>query len=201
MGSVSDLGQLQRWMQEVITHPTGIDPDGVDETILPSPTLTPVERLAIYNRSYHARLLDCFRSVFPALRHSLGDELFEQFARAYLHAHPPASFTLARVADAFPRWLEETRPEGEESWVAFIVELATFELAYREVYDGVTQQRAFRFRHPVHRYQDAVRRGETPELPPPELSFVLLCLRNDRVVVHELSQLEYELSLASRRGR
>ena len=189
---MNELSELQRWMQDVITHPAGVNPAGVDEAILPSPTLQPVQRLAIYNRSYHARLLDCFRSLFPALLHALGDELFAHFAVAYLHAHPPASFTLARVADAFPRWLEETRPEGDEAWTAFIIELATFELALREIYDGMVPQRVFRFRHPVHRYQAAVRRGERPELPPPYQTFVLLCLRNFRVVVHELSATEYD---------
>ena len=189
---MSDLGQLQRWMQDVITHPAGVNPEGVDDAIQPSATLTPVQRLAIYHRSYHERLLETFRSLFPALRHSLGDELFDRFALGYLQVHPPASFTLARVADRFPQWLEETSPAGDEAWTAFIIELATFEHAYREVFDGVTPQRSFRFRHPVHRYQAAVRRGGSPELPAPEPAFVLLCLRHDRVVVHELTPVEYE---------
>lgn len=188
---MTELSALQKWMQETITHPAGINPEGVASRIEPSATLTSVQRLAIYNRSYHARLLDCFRSLFPVLLHALDGPLFEHFAVAYLHAHPPTSFTLARLADAFPRWLKETRPEGDESWPDFIIELAAFELAFREVYDGVASERSFRFRHPVHGYHAAVRRGEKPEVPEPRETFVLLCLRRFRVVVHELSEVEF----------
>ena len=152
------LERLQHWVQVVVTHPGGVahavasgealsaglglDLDALETVVAPSPALSGAERLAIYCRSYHARLLQCFREMFPALLHALGQELFDGFARDYLQQHPSRSYTLDRLADAFPRHLAETRPDaaappGErESWPDFIIELASLEWAFLKVYDG-----------------------------------------------------------------
>lgn len=151
------LDRLQSWMQMVITHPGGVRPGvtsrdarqiidvdltDLDAVLNPSATLTAAERLAIYSRSYHARLLQCFQSMFPALLHALGEDLFNYFAVDYLQHHPPQSYTLDQLADAFPRHLETTRPDADlspeerESWPDFIVDLATLELAVLKVFDG-----------------------------------------------------------------
>lgn len=152
-----ELSRLQQWMQAVITHPGGVraglalaeassglrvTPDALEAVVLPSATLSGIERLAIYGRSYHARLVQCFQSMFPALRKALGEELFDEFARDYLSRHPPSGYTLDRLADAFPQHLAKTRPDADappderESWPDFIIELAQLELAFLKVYDG-----------------------------------------------------------------
>jgi hypothetical protein len=152
-----EFDRLQRWMQAVITHPGGIghgvhspaaqrevavDAHGIEMVVAPSATLTGAERLAIYSRSYYARLIECFRATFPALLHALGDDLFSRFAVAFLQAHPPNSYTLSELSAAFPEHLAATRPDAaaptdaRESWPDFLVDLATLERAVREVYDG-----------------------------------------------------------------
>ncbi|HEV2705831.1 MAG TPA: DNA-binding domain-containing protein [Pyrinomonadaceae bacterium] len=152
-----ELDRLQQWMQAVITHPRGIrsdltsrealcsldaDINLLEEIILPSAKLSGAERLAIYCRSYHARLLQCFQSMFPALLGALGEKLFNRFALDYLQHHPPSSYTLDRLADAFPQYLAETRPDADkpqderECWPDFIIELASLEWAFLKVYDG-----------------------------------------------------------------
>lgn len=152
-----DLARLQRWMQAVITHPGGVSmgvaseaareglevaPGAIDAVIRPSATLTGAERLAVYGRSYRARLLACFQTMFPALCHALGEELLNRFAIDYLARHPPSSFTLSDVANGFPQHLAETRPDrdappGErEAWPDFLIELAAIELAMLDVSDG-----------------------------------------------------------------
>jgi hypothetical protein len=144
-------------MQAVITHPGGIvpgmaseearsglevGPDTLEEVVAPSSRLSGAERLALYGRSYFARLLESFRAMFPGLLAVLGRDLFDRFALDYLRRHPPGSYTLNRLADAFPRHLAETRPdaaappEEREAWADLIVELATLELALQKVYDG-----------------------------------------------------------------
>jgi len=151
------LDRVQRWMQAVIAHPSGVaagvasaearhslgvDFGRLEDVLNPSQTLTAAERLAIYSRSYHARLLQCFGSMFPALLRALGEELFNHFALDYLRQHPPRSYTLDELADAFPQHLADTRPDADappeerETWPDFIVELATLELAFLKVYDG-----------------------------------------------------------------
>jgi hypothetical protein len=152
-----ELDQLQQWMQAVITHPRGIRSELVsegalrnldaginllEEIILPSSKLSGAERLAIYCRSYHARLLECFQSMFPTLLGALGEKLFKRFALDYLQHYPPSSYTLNRLADAFPQYLAETRPDADtpqderECWPDFIIELASLEWAFLKVYDG-----------------------------------------------------------------
>jgi hypothetical protein len=144
-------------MQAVITHPGGIHPgaasvrarqslevDGehLETVVTASATLTGAERLEIYGRSYHARLLETFRSMFPALLHALGEELFDRFALDYLEHHPPHSYSLNRLAEGFPQHLATTRPdaalppEERASWPTFLIELAVLEQAFTEVYDG-----------------------------------------------------------------
>lgn len=152
-----DLASLQRWMQAVITHPGGVGPGvasaaarqgfavgaGALETVVsPSATLTAAERLGIYCRSYHARLLECLAEMFPALRRALGENVFNLFALDYLQHHPPHSYSLDHLADRFAQHLAETRPDSDappgerESWPDFIVELAALEWAFLKVYDG-----------------------------------------------------------------
>jgi Putative DNA-binding domain len=239
----SELERLQRWMQAVIAHPSGIaagvaseeaqqsigvDLERLEEVLAPSATLTASERLAIYCRSYHTRLLQCFREMFPALRHALGEELFNHFALDYLRHHPPRSYTLDQLADAFPQHLAVTRPDAEappdqrERWPDFIIELASLERAFLEVYDGagceghalpravdilslatesilrsrplpVPCLRLFAFRYPVHTYMLAARRDEKPKLPAPVESFVAMTRWNYRVKLHELSAPQYAL--------
>jgi hypothetical protein len=151
------LSQLQGWMQSVITHPGGIgpgmaseearlalalDPDTLASIVISTSTLSGAERLAIYSRSYHARLQQCFQSMFPVLQRALGEALFARFVMDYLQHHPPGSYTLDHLADDFPKHLAETRPDAaaspdrREPWPDFIIDLATLEWAFLKVYDG-----------------------------------------------------------------
>jgi hypothetical protein len=153
------LSQLQGWMQSVITHPEGIGPGLASEearralalhpdaitiasVVASTSTLSGAERLAIYSRSYHARLQQCFQSMFPVLRRALGEALFARFVMDYLQHHPPGSYTLDHLADHFPEHLAETRPDAaappdrRERWPDFIIDLATLERAFLKVYDG-----------------------------------------------------------------
>jgi hypothetical protein len=152
-----NLAQLQRWMQTVIMHPGGVEqgaasaaaraeletaPRELDEIIEPSEALTSAERLSIYNRAYFARLLECLAEQFPILRRTMGDELFGDFALAYLIACPSQSYTLGQLGTRFADYLAETRParaageSDEPDWPEFLVDLARLEWSIGEVFDG-----------------------------------------------------------------
>lgn len=154
------LEQTLYWMQTVITHPLGvaegiastaarrvidIDPANAEEVVTRSETLSAVQRMEIYSHAYYARLLDCLREEFPALRYSLGEELFDEFAVGYLQDYPSASYTLFELGSRFPRYLRETRPPRAEStvgssqsadWADFLIDLAEWELVFNQVFDG-----------------------------------------------------------------
>lgn len=231
------LERVQRWMQAIVTHPGGVgagvasdearqsidvDASTVESIVAPSPTLTGAERLAIYSHAYHARLLQCFRETFPALLFTLGEKLFDRFALDYLKSHPPHSYTLDNLADAFVQHLAKTRPDadGKESWVDFIIELATLEHAFAKVYDGpglegrtapraveihkrgnkqfkdarpahAPSLRLFAFSHPAHTYMLAARAGEKPGLPCAAETFVAMTRRDYSVVIYDLNATQF----------
>ncbi len=185
------LAEVQKWMHHALVHPGGEDADALLE---PSARLTAAERLGIYQHSYYARILACMDEQFPALRHALGAELFRDFAAEYLAARPPESYTLYDLGRRFPAYLEETRPEGDEPWGDFMIDLARFERAIFVLYDApgnegrpfadatvpderLRLQPAFALedhRFPVADYFHRVRRGEDPPLPPARRSAVAL---------------------------
>jgi hypothetical protein len=157
------LDVVQRWFQAVVTHPAGVaagagsaaaqsllplgrlDRGALEQMVRRSSRLTAEQRLAIYANAYYARLIECLRDVFPVLVQVLGVEIFDGFAFDYLQRYPSRSYTLDRLADSFPRFLEETRPdrppavEGESpppAWPDFLIDLATLELTIAKVFDG-----------------------------------------------------------------
>lgn len=173
-----NLQQLQRWLQTVIMHPGGVEEGArsqgsgvsggpsssdaiaatdceppyvapLEEIILATSRQTSAERLGVYAAAYYLRLVDCLREFFPCLRFAMGDEVFGDFALAYLQKHPSQSYTLHHLADKFADFLDDTarsnRPEpvskpGEaghhEGWEDFFVDLARLEHAIEIVFDA-----------------------------------------------------------------
>ncbi len=237
------LERLQRWMQAAIVHPSsvveGMDSEaarthidvgaeGVETILTRSGTLTAVERLGIYGSAYYARLLECLRDEFPVLKQALGEELFDTFAVGYLQEYPSRSYTLVQLGANFPRHLAETRPdtdgdrEGGVDWPDFLIDLATLELTFNEVFDGPGVEgvrlldaarlleippeglldtrlvcskclRLLALRYPVHRYYTAIRNEQETELPEPADTFLAVNRRRYIVRHHELSRPAYEL--------
>jgi hypothetical protein len=151
-----DLDRIQRWMQAVITHPTGAEggvasPEArghidlaageVERVVTRSRALTSLQRLEIYAGAYYARLLECLRDEFPVLARLIGQDVFDAFAFGYLQAYPSRSYTLNRLGANLPRYLAETRltgdgPDERESWPDLLIDLATLEWTIGEVFDG-----------------------------------------------------------------
>jgi hypothetical protein len=225
-----DLGQIQRWMQAAIMHPAGVA-EGAGSVapeivITRSRMQTALERLAIYGYAYHARLLECLRDEFPVLKHALGEELFDEFAVEYLEQYPSRNYTLFQLGVNFPRFLAQTRPAQEEGaevdWPDFLIDLATLELTFNEVFDGPGVEaenlldagrfrgiepermlearlvaapclRLLRLSYPVHKYITSVRRHENPDVPEPGETCLAVTRRNYVVRHYELSRPAYEL--------
>jgi len=156
-GRMQSLDQIQRWMQTVIMNMggarAGVASDAaqevigvaayhIEQVVTRSRALDAFDRLDIYNRSYFARLIDCLREEFPAVRHAVGDEAFDAFALGYLRQYPSRSYTLNDLGKHFGDYLLESRPDdggGEAGGVDlgdFITDLATLEQTYAEVFDG-----------------------------------------------------------------
>lgn len=157
-----ELSDLQRWFQAVVTHPDGVGAGAESEEALAiapvsrnelesivtkSGKLSAHERLSIYAHAYYARLIECLGESFPILKQTIGDEVFNGFAFGYLQQYPSHSYTLARLADQFAQYLNETRPDKDESvpdeetsapgWPDFLIDLANLEWTIADVFDGL----------------------------------------------------------------
>jgi len=238
-----ELARVQRWMLSVITHPEGVlegacsveaqqqiavSPDELEQIIERSSNQTSVERLAVYANAYYARLIECLEEEFPAMAYALGEETFRAFAFEYLQRYPPGSYTLAKLAANFPCFLRETRPvndaqdSGAPNWTDFLIDLATLERTYSEVFDSpgaeghstlerdeladitpdgwldarlltVACLRLLELRFPVQEFAAAVRRGQEPVIPPPCATYLVVSRRDYVVHPRAVSRLEFEM--------
>jgi hypothetical protein len=238
-----DLEHLEHWLQTVIMHQggvragvsspearqlIGVAPWEVEKVVTRSRALTGLERLEIYHNAYYARLLECLREEFPAFARAVGEEAFNNFCVDYLQKYPSRSYTLNLLAANFPRYLAESRPELDEGdttgggWADFLIDLATLELTYGEVFDGpgveghrlldverlqgisperwpqarlvsVPCLRLLALRYPVHRYARAVRQEKKPKFPRRRSTWLAVTRRNYVVRRYELTRLQHRL--------
>ena len=233
------LSRLQRWMQAVITSPDGIsagvksetaqseiplDLANLERVVARSRALGSIDRLAVYGNAYFARLIECLSEEFSALSHAVGPETFDSFALSYLCDCPSESYTLASLGARFPGFLRASRPADvpEPGWPDFLIDLATYERACAEIFDGpgpeghdllkpetvreiqpekagqvrlipVPSLRVYTFRFPVHEYVTAVRRGENPDSPQAEITRLVMTRREFIVRRGTVSEPEYLL--------
>ncbi len=245
-----EIESLQRWFQAVITHPVSVEagilsPEAlsylevsvpsVESVVGRSSALTAVEKLDIYRQSYHLRLIECLRAEFPAVLAALGEELFDGFAADYLESYPPRSYTLNGLGGNFPAYLAENRGRGEDSvpgspsWVDFLVDLALFERAVTEVFDGPGLEgqqpqtgaslssipadrwpaarlklapclQLLSVQFPVHQYFRRVQRGMSPAIPKTSACYLAVFRRSYIVRTARLSRVQHDLLSSLSKG-
>ena len=140
------LGGLQRWMQAVIVHPGSthealadaqaaalVPAASVAEVILPSATLSPLERVDVYHGMYVLRMAEALESDFPALAHLLGHERWQAMVRGYVSAHPSRSYTLNVLGRRLADWVLEAPDLAQRP---FCHDLARLEWAVSECFDA-----------------------------------------------------------------
>lgn len=144
--SAVELPRLQRWMQSVVVHPGDVEralhseaaqrecpADGLGDVILPSGTLTSAERVEIYHGMYLLRMHDALRDDYEALQHFLGDGAFFDLVRDYVQAYPSRHFSLNRLGDYMPEFIQEGAQIPRR---AFCHDLARLELAITQLFDA-----------------------------------------------------------------
>jgi hypothetical protein len=223
------LDRLQRWMQGAVTYSGDVtdaitapecakelSPEQVPEVLLPSKTLTPVARLAIYHDMYPMRMYDTLVGDYPGLEHFLGHDAFHELVRGYTEAHPSRSYTLNRLGDHLPDFVKRAGVRRAE----FCHDLARLELAITHVFDGEETPRltgaqiaavpedaweravlrpvaAFRllsFRYPVNAYLQTVK-DEKHDHPKPRLKdeWVVVYRRDYGVFRQSLTRAAHDL--------
>jgi len=218
------LAELQGWMQHALIEPHRVDPASIAQIVAPSPRLQPHEQLRIYQRSYTLRLVRCLAEQFPALRHALGDDTFEDMAHAYLQDCPSDSYTLYELGRRFPAWLAQTRPDRDaaekEDWIDFMLELVHFEREVFVLFDAHATPglqlatpatpdaqlrlhpdlKLFEFDYHVAWYYHQVRQQQNPLFPPRQRSRVALIRRGFQPVTLQVSERNFVFLRAMQGG-
>lgn len=167
----TSLETLERWMLEVVRHPadvrTAIDSPrarrimpvssaSIEDVILPSKSLSAIDRLAVYSNGYFARLLEILEKNFPTVREIAGEQAFRSLAARYLDRHPSRYYNLNRLGRKFPAFLARSKEPIPHR--AALAEVAAIEDAIDLVFDAkrseaVTVEEWERF--PAGRWADA----------------------------------------------
>ncbi|SMC27872.1 hypothetical protein SAMN02745857_03005 [Andreprevotia lacus DSM 23236] len=211
------LTELQHFMQQVLMSSDNRGREAqIARHIAPGPRLPAAEHLAIYQRAYLARLLQCMQGQFKALNHALGPALFRDFAADYLREQPSSSPTLAHLGAGFADYLRRNRPDADapEDWIDFMIELADFEWSLYTLFDApgaegsgyasvddlanpaLRLQPALllrQYRFPVNHYYQQVADEQDPDHPDPAPVCVALVRSHYRSGIFSLRPLQYEL--------
>lgn len=219
--SASALADVQQALQAALMAPGADAWARLQAHIAPGPRLSAAQHLAIYQRGYRARLLQCMQGQFKALSHALGAELFSDFAAQYLAQTPSRSATLALLGHGFAAWLQQNRPDAEapEAWIDFMVDLAEFEWALYTLFDAPGAEdagyasaaqlddralalqpclRLGHYRYPVSVYYQQVaaqeaQGGDDPALPPAQPSWLALVRTDYRIGIFTLLPAQHHL--------
>jgi hypothetical protein len=100
--------------------------------------LSPAEQAEIYREQFWLRHRDALWADYPGMRHLLGEHAFEAFLRAYLLARPPDSWTLRDLGNHIAAFAE-TYDAFPAELAAIVRDMARFELAFIDVWDGPEQ--------------------------------------------------------------
>jgi len=141
MQSERRLEDIQKWMQAVVVSQTSTEDAclaekgsaAVEQLILPSATLAPVERVAIYHDMYLLRMEEALEADFPAIEHFVGHGRFHKLVADYVEMFPSRSYTLNRLADHLPEFIQSDESLRHRN---FLYDLARLELAVTQAFDA-----------------------------------------------------------------
>src|ERR1700720_1852744 len=141
------LERVQRWMQACILEQgtteeallsddaqAQIPAEAARAVVLPSKTLSALERLSIYRDMYLPRIEEALAIDYPALKHFLGAEEFKRLVARYADAYPSRSYTLNRLGDHLPEFVATVNDLPKKE---FCVDLARLEYALTMVFDAI----------------------------------------------------------------
>ncbi|MBK7876008.1 MAG: putative DNA-binding domain-containing protein [Planctomycetes bacterium] len=103
-------------------------PDFLRDVVLPHRLLSSADCLEVYREMFRDRVEQLLALRMPAVHELTGPERFHALVVEYVATHPAGSEDLARVGEAFPRFLASAR-ELEPAHRTWIAELARLECA------------------------------------------------------------------------
>ena len=234
----SGLESLEQWMYSVISHPQGAEAGveanskpgseaayDLEQTVLPSEKLTPLERISVYADMYFWRFIDIMSEEYPTVEHLLGVERFAQAVRDYVTRHPSTYYNLNRLSVKFPQYLRNEA--GEIPHQPFVVAVAIVERLMEDVFDAPHKEKIsteaiqnvpgeqwpeiclefnpalylLELDYPVNAYMTAVNEDRHMDVPEAQKSFVVVYRCNYRVWREDLEYESYLLLSQLKEGK
>jgi hypothetical protein len=204
---VLSLRTQQQWFQAVVTTPETesppVDASSAGRLVTASATASSLERLDIYRRSYHARLIECLADDYPVLQQALGERDFETLCRAYIARHPSMGPNLNVFGRHMPEFCgSQALPEPMFAAALAALEWAIVTTIHAPTAPPLTAEglarvpserwpearlspnpslRLLSLDYPVNAYLTASRRGAAPPRPDPAKSIIAV-YRTERTV-------------------
>ena len=193
------LRATQLWFERAVTTPESeqawVGEAEAASRLTAGPRMTARQRLEIYRRGYHARLIECLADDYPVLQRAMGTDAFEALGRAYVARYPSQGPSLNFYGRFMAPFLREGAPEATIPR-GFAADLAALEWSIVEVIHAAagdpltiealgqvppdawagarlvanTALRLQRFDHPVNAYFQQVRDGGALDVPTPRPS-------------------------------
>lgn len=204
---MADLRACQSWLQDRVVEPEPSEHPW-ESWVRGDYGLPAAERVHLYRSMYPMRMVEALQTDYPGVAWAQGPERFEQLVWEYIQVHPSRSWTLNRLGDAFPDFIQRTarRPR------LFLAELATLERELCRVFEaeevepfqathgGFPERLVPRptsgllaFRYPVSSYLQQVDAGERPARPLKDRQFVLVFRRQFQMGRRHLSRPAWQL--------
>ena len=125
------LAELQGWLMAAITQGDAAS----SGHLIGTERFPAASGLSVYAGAYTERLVSALGDSFPVVLRVVGESAFRALALAYLRDHPPSGADLGQLGALFPAHMDVTRPPEDDD-AQCIVDLASFERAIDEVFDG-----------------------------------------------------------------
>jgi hypothetical protein len=186
------LRATQEWFARAVTTPESeAEPAGgaqASQRLTRGPRLEAIDRLEIYRRAYHSRLVECLVDDYPTLQAALGEDAFATLCREYIARYPSTNPNL----NTFGRHMAALcASEAGGAHAAFAADLAALEWALVEVIHAPSTEplslaalgdvpperwagarlestpalRILCAAYPVNAFYQAVRDGKQPAIP------------------------------------
>jgi hypothetical protein len=107
--------------------------DAILATILDNSRTTRSTLFGVYRHAYAGRLVDVLRGDYPLLLAYIGDDRFDELARAYIAAHPSRTQNARWFGNQFADFLTRHEPARERPELA---ELASIEKLVGDAFDS-----------------------------------------------------------------
>ena len=147
-GAQVPLETLMKWVQAMVVHPhcvetavddaavrsiLDVDEARIGEVVLPSKTLTPIQRVGVYANMYPLRMRDALATDFPVVKRIVGEDAWNGLVDGYVVDHYSRHPNLNQLGRHLPAYV---RTRKDLNQAAFVAEMAELEQAIVEVFDS-----------------------------------------------------------------